>query len=459
MKYLPLFHDIKGKTCLVVGGGDVAYRKCKFLVNARADIKVIGKNIDEKLEKFLTKRKYAFAERKYDKRDIEGCCLVVAATSVREVNQQIYTDCVAKNIPVNVVDEPDLCTFIFPSVIDRSPITVAISSGGTSPVLSRLLKNKLEAFIPQNYGKLSEIAGSFRSKVKAKFGSVRHRRYFWEKILQGPVAEMVFNNRIATAEKLFDQILEDAEDTPSNGEVYLVGAGPGDPDLISIRALRLIQQADIVLHDRLVSEPILNLCRKDAHMIYVGKEKSNHSVPQNEINETLAKYAKQGLKVLRLKGGDPFIFGRGGEEIELLAEQGIPFQVVPGITAASGCAAYAGIPLTHRDHAQSVRFLTGHLKDGNINLEWPELLDDNQTLVFYMSLTGISQICQRLIEHGKNPETPIALIEKGTTENQQVHISNLRDLPNLIARKRVKAPTISIIGDVVSLHDKLNWYS
>jgi len=353
----------------------------------------------------------------------------------------------------------ELCTFIFPSIIDRYPITIAVSSGGNSPILARLLRAKLESFIPQNYGNLAELAGKFRDKVKTVFSSMDDRRHFWEKTLQGPVAELVFNNKIKEAEKLFDHLLKNPSDADKKiGEVYLVGAGPGDPDLLTFRALRLMQQADVVLYDRLVSQPILDLVRKDAKLIYAGKEKSNHTIPQTEINKTLADYAKQGLKVLRLKGGDPFIFGRGGEEIEELAEQGISFQVVPGITAASGCAAYAGIPLTHRDHAQSVRFLTGHLKDGNINVHWPELLDTNQTLVFYMGLTGLRDICEQLVVHGRDPMTPIALIEKGTTLDQRVFISTLADLPTLLSVNTIKAPTLTIVGSVVSLHKKLNWF-
>ncbi len=458
MDYLPVFLNITDQVCLVVGGSDVAYRKCRFLVKAGARIRLVGLEIDESLKAFLEQHSCSWQERAYESSDLDGCVLVVASTCVEEVNRQIHADAVKRNLPVNVVDQPDLCTFIFPSVIDRNPITVAISSGGQSPVLARLLRARLETLIPANYGKLTAMAGKFRDKVKQAYETVNERRYFWEKVLQGPVAELVFNNRQAEAEQLFEATLANESGKPVIGEVYLVGAGPGDPDLLTFKALRLMQQADVVLYDRLVSEPILELVRKDATMMYVGKQKSDHAVPQDQINQTLVDYAKQGLRVLRLKGGDPFIFGRGGEEMETLAAQGVNFQVVPGITAASGCAAYAGIPLTHRDHALSVRFLTGHMKDGYIDMNWAELMDPGQTLVFYMGLTGTSHICEQLISHGRAADTPVAVIEKGTTNEQRVIVSTLEQLPELIVSCAVKAPSLTIVGQVVTLHKTLDWF-
>lgn len=459
MTYLPIFIDVSEKTCLVVGGGDIALRKCNLLQKFRVKIKLVSPVISEELKNLSQKYHCQLVEREYQVDDLDGCALVVAATDKADINFQVHRDATLRNIPINVVDQPALCSFIFPSIIDRHPITIAVSSGATSPILARLLRARLEAIIPQNYGKLAALAGNFRNKVKSKISVITERRHFWEKILQGPVAELVFTNRIKDAEALLDlSIAEFNSAQPPQGEVYLVGAGPGDPDLLTFRALRLMQQADIVFYDNLVSKPILDLVRKDARLVYVGKQKSSHTLPQPEINKLLAEHARQGMKVLRLKGGDPFIFGRGGEEIEELAEQGIRFQVVPGITAASGCAAYAGIPLTHRDYAQSVRFLTGHLKDDSINLQWPELMDNKQTLVFYMGLTGLQQICAQLIQHGRDPLTPIALIEKGTTSEQRVFISTLCDLSAAIVNQNIKAPTLTIIGDVVKLHKKLSWF-
>jgi len=459
MNYLPIFFDITDKTCLVVGGGDVALHKCQLLHKCQAKIKLVSPAVSPAVRALLNSdnQTHIIEEREYHANDLKNCVLVVAATDNKTINQRIYNDAIKINLPINVVDQPELCTFIFPSVIDRHPITVAVSSGGNSPILARLLRARLETLIPANYGKLATFAGQFREAVKKKITSAVDRRHFWEKTLQGPIAELVFSNRVEEAKKALEQSLANPSASSSEGEVYLVGAGPGDPDLLTFRALRLMQQADIVFHDNLVSQPILDLVRKDAKRVYVGKEKSNHTLPQEKINQLLADHARQGLKVLRLKGGDPFIFGRGGEEIEELAEQAIRFQVVPGITAASGCAAYAGIPLTHRDYAQSVRFLTGHLKDGSINLHWPELLDTEQTLVFYMGLTGLQEICSKLIEHGRDPRTPVALIEKGTMQAQRVFTSTLKDISSLIKNENVKAPTLTIVGNVVTLRDKLNW--
>ena len=332
-----------------------------------------------------------------------------------------------------------------------------LASGGDAPVLSRLTRARIETWIPAAYGQLAGLAKRFRSRVKAALPDVQQRRVFWEDTFQGQVAESLFAGKPAEAERLLEEKL--AGVTPrSLGEVYLVGAGPGDPDLLTFRALRLMQQADVVLYDRLVAPAIIELCRRDAERIYVGKRRAEHALPQEQINQRLVSLAKEGKRVLRLKGGDPFIFGRGGEEIEELAAHGIPFQVVPGITAASGCAAYAGIPLTHRDYAQSVRFVTGHLKDGSSDLPWQELAAPGQTLVFYMGLVGLPHICEELIRHGRSAGTPAALIQQGTTSNQRVYTGSLAELPALVAQHQVQAPTLVIVGEVVSLRDKLAWF-
>jgi uroporphyrin-III C-methyltransferase/precorrin-2 dehydrogenase/sirohydrochlorin ferrochelatase len=360
-------------------------------------------------------------------------------------------------MPVNVVDSPQLCSVIFPAIVDRSPLVIAVSSGGDAPVLARLIRARIETWIPAAYGQLAGLAKQFRAQVKAKFSNVQQRRVFWEETFQGPIAEQALAGRSAEAARLLSEKLAGAAPR-ALGEVYLVGAGPGDPDLLTFRALRLMQQADVVLYDRLVAPAIIDLCRRDADRIYVGKQRSEHAVPQEQINQKLVTLAKEGKRVLRLKGGDPFIFGRGGEEIEELAANGVPFQVVPGITAASGCAAYAGIPLTHRDHAQSVRFVTGHLKDGSCDLPWAELAAPAQTLVFYMGLVGLPVICQQLIAHGRSADTPAALVQQGTTTNQRVFTGTLETLAQRIAQEQVQAPTLLIVGEVVQLREKLAWF-
>ncbi|RDL21732.1 uroporphyrinogen-III C-methyltransferase /precorrin-2 dehydrogenase [Pseudomonas sp. URMO17WK12:I10] len=457
MDYLPLFHKLQGALVLVVGGGEIALRKARLLADAGAALRVVAPEIDGQLASMAREGGGQVLVRGYQPGDLTGCRLVIAATDDPGLNAQVSADAQALSLPVNVVDAPALCTVIFPAIVDRSPLVIAVSSGGDAPVLARLIRAKLEAWIPAAYGELAGLAARFRHTVKSLYPDVNQRRGFWETVFQGPIAERQLAGQGAEAERLL-QAMVDGAPVQQGGEVYLVGAGPGDPDLLTFLALRLMQQADVVLYDRLVAPAIIDMCRRDAERIYVGKRRAEHAVPQDQINRLLVDLAQQGKRVLRLKGGDPFIFGRGGEEIEELAEHNIPFQVVPGITAASGCAAYGGIPLTHRDHAQSVRFVTGHLKDGSSNLPWDDLVAPAQTLVFYMGLVGLPTICEELIRHGRAASTPAALIQQGTTRNQRVFTGTLADLPALVARHEVHAPTLVIVGEVVQLREKLAWF-
>jgi len=365
----------------------------------------------------------------------------------------------AENIPVNVVDNPELCTFIMPSIVNRDPVFIAVSSGGVSPILSRLLRARLETYIPASYGKLAKIIARFRDRVRRRFTDMRQRRRFWEQVLQGPVEEMLYAGQEQAAITTLEHYLtQDNDNVSTEGEVYLVGGGPGDPDLLTFRALRLMQQADVVLYDRLVAKAVLALVRKDAERLFVGKQRDQHTIPQAEINQLLVDLARQGKRVLRLKGGDPFIFGRGGEEIELLSKSGVPFQVVPGITAASGCASYAGIPLTHRDFAQSCLFVTGHLKDEKLSLNWDAMIQPQQTIAIYMGMHGVEKLSHELIHRGLDPDLPAAIIERGTTASQKVHIASLQTLPAMAKQRQVKPPSMIIIGEVVKLHEHLAWY-
>lgn len=460
MEFLPLFFDIKGRKTLIVGGGEVALRKARLLFKAQAKVCVISPNIHDGLLDVVTQSGGEHFNEDYQSSDLRQYALVVAATDQQAVNVQVSDDAKKAGIPVNVVDQPALCSFIFPAIVDRSPVIAAVSSGGSSPVLARLLRAKLETVIPASYGRLAALAEKYRDKVKSTFDHVNLRRGFWEKILGGHVADLVFAGKEKEAEELLVSELSQAKPVKRElGEVYLVGAGPGDPDLLTFKALRLMQQADVVLHDRLVSQPVLDLCRRDADFVYVGKARSDHAVPQEGINQLLVDYAKKGRRVLRLKGGDPFIFGRGGEEIEELSEAGVPFQVVPGITAAAGCSSYAGIPLTHRDYAQSVRFVTGHLKNNTTDLPWAELVHDNQTVVFYMGLMGLPVICEQLIAHGMGKDTPMALVQKGTTREQKVVVGTLETMVEIIKKQPVSAPTLIIVGHVVPLYKKLQWFN
>lgn len=462
MDFFPIFMNIKSRQCLVVGGGKVAARKIALLLKAGATVKVISPDLCREVNEMAKTGQIEHFPRMFDEKDIcdSGACdivLVIAATSDQATNQRISELAKARSMPVNVIDQPHLCSFIMPSIVDRSPIQIAISTGGSSPVLARLLRTRLESYIPAAFGKLAQLVDGFRTKVIEKFPNTEQRRYFWEEILDGRVTELLFQgNEHAARHALQEAIDEDF--VAHQGEVYLVGAGPGDPDLLTFRALRLMQRADVVVYDRLVSQGILDLVRRDAELVYVGKERNNHAVPQEGINQLLVRYAKEGKRVLRLKGGDPFIFGRGGEEIETLKENHVNFQVVPGITAAAGCASYGGIPLTHRDYAQSCIFVTGHLKDGTVNLNWQALAHTNQTIVFYMGLQAVNVIHKELVANGLSNDTPAALVEQGTTENQRVHVGTLSTLAEIVKNENVKPPTLIIVGDVVTLHDKLKWF-
>jgi uroporphyrin-III C-methyltransferase/precorrin-2 dehydrogenase/sirohydrochlorin ferrochelatase len=457
MEYLPLFHNLRASRVLVVGGGEIALRKSRLIADAGAVLQVVAPAIDPQLvELVLASGGQAFF-RGYQPEDLDGCQLIIAATDDEPLNAQVSAEAKRRCVPVNVVDAPALCSVIFPAIVDRSPLVVAVSSGGDAPVLARLIRAKLETWIPATYGELAGLAARFRQRVKLLYPDVQQRRAFWEEVFQGPIADRQLAGQGGEAERMLEAKIAGAPPN-SGGEVYLVGAGPGDPDLLTFKALRLMQQADVVLYDRLVAPAIVELCRRDAERIYVGKRRSDHAVPQEQINQQLVDLALQGKRVVRLKGGDPFIFGRGGEEIEELAAHGIPFQVVPGITAASGCAAYGGIPLTHRDYAQSVRFITGHLKNNTSDLPWADLVAPAQTLVFYMGLIGLPIICAELIRHGRAADTPAALIQQGTTVNQRVFTGTLADLPRLVAEHEVHAPTLVIVGEVVQLRDKLKWF-
>ncbi len=454
MDFLPIFLNIKDKPCLVVGGGEVAHRKASLLMDAGATVKVIAPELSDAFARLTG---IVHVAERFQPAHLDGATLVIAATNDSAVNRQVSQLARALNIPVNVVDSPELCSFIMPSILDRSPLMVAFSSGGASPVLTRMLRGKLEALIPQGYSRLAAFAARFRDTVKARVGDPSKRRMLWEDALEGALAEKLLAGDETGAEAMLHSLLENGKATHS-GEVYLVGAGPGDPDLLTFRALRLMQKADVILYDNLVSAPVLEMTRRDAARIFVGKKRADHVMPQQEINELLVRLANQGKRVLRLKGGDPFIFGRGGEEIETLAEQGIPFQVVPGITAASGVSAYAGIPLTHRDHAQSCIFVTGHLKDGSVNLDWDALARPNQTIVVYMGLHGLETLCAELVAHGLPDTTPAAIVQQATTQNQRVVTGTLATLSGLARQEKLHAPTLIIIGGVVTLREKLAWF-
>ncbi|MCU7932726.1 MAG: siroheme synthase CysG [Candidatus Thiodiazotropha sp. (ex Codakia rugifera)] len=458
MDYFPIFLDLKNKSCLVVGGGAIAERKIALLLKSGADVILVSPDLSHDLTTWRDMGRLTHLPRVFQDGDLTGHHLAIAATNNAAVNRRVAEIADEMHIPVNVVDQPALCSFIVPSIIDRSPVVAAISTGGASPVLARLIRSRLESLIPAGYGRLANLCNRFRQRVKDTFAEPADRRIFWDRVLQGGVAERVFSGHDKEADQLMEKALTTTGSSDEMGEVYLVGAGPGDPDLLTFRALRLMQQADVVVYDRLVAKAILDMTRHNAEHIYVGKERDKHAMRQEEINQLLAKLAKQGKRVLRLKGGDPFIFGRGGEEIDTLAAEGVPFQVIPGITAAAGCASYSGIPLTHRDYAQAVTFVTGHLKDGTMNLNWDMLAQPNQTTVFYMGLVGLPVICRELQNHGVPDDMPIALIQQGTTHKQRVFTGTLGNILGIVEKERPKPPTLIIVGRVVELQEKLAWF-
>ncbi len=469
MQALPIFFNIKNRHCVVIGGGDVAMRKVSMLLKAQAAVTIYSPEICHELQDLVAAKKVKFVQShfeptNFDKSLLQGSCMVIAATDDEAVNMAVSVAAKAQNIPVNVVDAPDLCTFTMGSIIDRSPVVIAISSEGNAPVLARYIRAKIETMLPATYGRIADIAGEFRDKVKTKFATTQARRIFWEGVLQGPFVERVLSGQEQTARKVLSELIENADATANKGEVFLVGGGPGDPDLLTFRALRLMQQCDVCVYDKLVSPEVMELVRRDAELIFVGKSRDQHTMPQEEINELLAKLALEGKRVLRLKGGDPFIFGRGGEEIETLMQRGVPFQVVPGITAANGVSSYAGIPLTHRDYAQACLFITGHLKakEGSteltLDLDWVAMSRPRQTVVIYMGLVGLKEICEKLIEHGVPATMPVAVVQQGTTQRQKVVTATLADLAEKVAAAGMKPPCLTIVGEVVKLRETLNWF-
>lgn len=455
MNWLPLLHRSDDVRFLIFGGGQVAQRKVQTLLKFNCVVKLVSPQLNATLQQMVADGKVKYLACEAQAEHVSAGYRVVAATNSREVNQAIAGWAKTNLCPVSIADDPKGSDFIFPAIIDRHPIMVAISSSSESPALTRYLRNQLDAAIPTRIPQLAQFVSKLRKSIRASIDKTDKRQQIWRALMSSAMPNLVLAGKEEQADKISHAIIDNHDQ--SMGEVFLVGAGPGDPELLTLKAVRLIQQADVVFYDRLVSSEILEYCNSNAEMFYVGKAKSVHAVPQEGINQLLVDHARLGKTVLRLKGGDPFIFGRGGEEIEQLAEDGIPFQVVPGITAASGCSSYAGIPLTHRDYAQSVRFVTGHLKDGTANLPWSELIHPQQTLVIYMGLTGIAHISHELIAHGMSADTAIALIEKGTQPGQKVYTSTLNEIADVIDSNAISAPTLTIIGNVVNLHKKLSW--
>jgi uroporphyrin-III C-methyltransferase / precorrin-2 dehydrogenase / sirohydrochlorin ferrochelatase len=455
--YFAAFLDLRGKPAVVVGGGAVAALKAEALLRSGARVTVVAPALGARLAELTLVGAVRHSSKRFQPGDLVGAEIAIAATDDPAANEAVSSAARALRVAVNVADNAALSSFIMPSVLDRPPLQIAISSAGTSPVLARKLRTLIEAAVPFAFGRLSALAGRFRAASKRRYPDPEARRRFWEEVMDGPIADMALaGNEKAAADALEKELSSVAK--PKSGFVSLVGAGPGDPELLTLRALRILQQANVVLYDHLVAPALVDLARRDAERLYVGKERDNHALGQVEINALMVRFAREGKRVVRLKGGDPFVFGRGGEEIESLAAQGIAFEVVPGVTAAVGAAAYAGIPLTHRDYAQSCLFVTGHLKDGSPGLDWPALVRPRQTLVVYMGVHGLEKICAGLVAHGLAPDLPAALVEKATLPAQRVVEATLRSLPQEAARRNVGPPALLIVGEVVRLRRRLAWF-
>lgn len=456
MQNLPVFMNIRNRPCLVVGGGGVAARKVELLLRAHGKVTVVAPALGDALKELHEEGAIDHRSREFQPDDVAGCDLVIAATDNNDVNRAVYESATRAGIPVNVVDTPELCSFTFGAVIDRDPVTIAVSSAGQSPVLTRVVRAAIETHIPAAFGRLAALVKRYREQVKNRIPDRTARGRFWKKVVNGSVAELIFAGRTGSAEQLLEDSLAQPEPgfSPA-GEVYLIGAGPGDPDLLTFRALRLIQKADIIFHDRQVPDAILGFARPDAERYYIGKQRDDRCVPQSEINDLLVRYAQQGKTVARIQGGDAFMFGRGGEEAEALAEHNVNFQIIPAITAAAGCGAYAGIPLTHRDHAQACRFISGHDRHGTPDLDWVNLATQSETLVFHRALKNLGRICEKLVEHGLLKDYPVAVIEQGA--ERRVVTGTLADIETAVEEKKIQAPAVVIVGRVVQLREKLKY--
>jgi uroporphyrin-III C-methyltransferase / precorrin-2 dehydrogenase / sirohydrochlorin ferrochelatase len=457
LRYFPLFFDLHHEKVLVVGAGEVALRKVTLLERAGAAITVVAPEVAAAIDARGAGGSLVVLRREFTPSDLDGARLVIVATSRRALNRWIATLCDARSLPVNVVDDREASRVIVPAIVDRDPMLFAVSSGGASPVLARRWRARLEAFVPQRIGALAGWLSELRSQTRRRLRGTAERRRYFETLVDGPAAARFIEGDARGARRIAQALLATSATAPrARGHVALVGAGPGDPELLTLKALRALEGADVILHDRLVPAAVLDFARRDAERICVGKSPGGVGTTQEDINRMLIEQARLGRRVVRLKGGDPFVFGRGGEELEALARAGIAFSVIPGISAANGCAAYAGIPLTHRDHAHSVTFVTGHGEAGD-EPDYGALAADRQTVVFYMGLQRLDRIAARLLQRGAPPERPAAVIANGTASEQQVITGTLATIAE--AARHLASPALLVVGEVAALHATLAWFN
>jgi uroporphyrin-III C-methyltransferase/precorrin-2 dehydrogenase/sirohydrochlorin ferrochelatase len=461
MRYFPLFLDLRDRTVVVVGGGTIAERKLDLVREAGPRLVVVAPDVTPRLARLAAEGALEHRARTFEPRDLDGARFVIAATDDREVNRAVAAAADARGLPANVVDDLELSTGILPAIVDRSPIVVAISTQGTTPALARFVRERIESLVDESFGRLAAFCAARREQIKRRVRDLDTRRRLYDWLLRGPVADLVRRRREDEAAAALGAVLDDGGRFPVRGSVALVGAGPGDPGLLTLNALRALQSADVVLHDRLVSAGILQLVRREAELIEVGKSgdrSKGHSVSQHRIHELMLEHARAGRRVVRLKGGDPFVFGRGGEELEALRAASVDYEVVPGITAALACGAYAGIPLTHREHSQSLRIVTAHCRESIDATDWQGLARSRETLAVYMGVALLGTLQRELVRHGRSPDTPIALVENGSRADQRVIVGRLDEAEALAARERVGSPALLIVGDVAAYATRLHWF-
>jgi len=456
MEYLPVFAQLKGRSCLIVGGGSVAERKVAQLLLASAKITVLSKNMTKRLKELHGEGKIKYEVGPFSRANLAENWLVIAATNDQSLNKEVAKAAEAEKRLCNVVDDPELCSFIMPAIVDRDPITIAVGSNGQSPVISRWVKGIIESALPARLGVFGQLAGRWRGPVREAIEGTEQRRRFWEHVIAGPIPEQIFAGQDCV--NALDATLKQwKEKTDSHaGQAYIVGAGPGSPDLITLRGRQLLSQAEVVLYDRLVSTEVLAYARRDAECISVGKTPEQPSITQKQINRLMVQLVKEGKRVCRLKGGDPMVFGRAGEELDALAKAELPFQIVPGVSAVEGCAAYAGIPLTHRDIAHSVILTTGQTQDGIVDLNG---FNPGQTLALYMGVAKYTAAEKQLIDNGHNPDTPVVIVERGTTTEQRVISTVLKSLTKATKKFEISPPALLLVGETTRYAERYSWFA
>lgn len=449
MRYYPIFMDLNDKNVVVIGSGEQAAQKIRLLLKTTAHIRLISKEPNEELQALIDAGSISWETDTFNDDHIKDCQLIYAASNP-EINERVVIRANDFGIPINVVDEPDLCTFITPAIVDRDPLIIAIGTEGAAPVLARQIKSKLEAELPTRLGDLATLAKTLRKRVSDKIDPEK-RRAFWENFFNGPLSGLFYKGEKKALKTEIDTLIEQMQadenheelnPAPKLGHVSLVGAGPGPADLLTFRALQKLQKADVVVYDRLIDPSVMECCRRDAKRIYVGKAPQNHSVPQEQINEILLEEAKAGHQIVRLKSGDPLVFGRAGEEIDFLKQHDVTVDIVPGVTAATACAAECGDSLTYRDKIRAITFLTGHSLRGATPYDWGAVAQPGTVLALYMAVKMAPQIQANILATGASPDTKVRIVEKGCSADMRVINTTLANMSDDLTENKITNPAM-----------------